>query len=55
MPTTKLTRWGNSQGIVIPKKLCESAGFRVGDKIDLTMNPRTGKIEITPQKPTTTR
>ena len=50
MSTSKLTKWGNSQGVVIPKKLCETMGFRIGDELNIAMNPRTGKVEITPQK-----
>ena len=46
MPTTKLNKWGNSQGVLIPKALCESAGFRVGDKVELTVNPDTHRIEL---------
>ena len=52
MPSTKLNKWGNSQGVLIPKQLCERAGFRVGDTVEMTVNNRTGKIEISPQKAT---
>ena len=50
MSTTKLNKWGNSQGVLIPKALCERAGFRIGDTVQMTVNPRTGKLEIAPQK-----
>ena len=46
---TKLTKWGNSQGVIIPKRMCESLGLRVGDTVTLTANPRTGAIELTPR------
>jgi antitoxin component of MazEF toxin-antitoxin module len=26
-----LTKWGNSQGFIIPKAICRAAEFRVGD------------------------
>ena len=50
MSTTKLNKWGNSQGVLIPKALCERAGFRIGDTLVMNVNNRTGKIEIAPQK-----
>ena len=46
MSTTKLNKWGNSQGVLIPKKLCESAGFRVGDRVEMQVNPETQRIEL---------
>lgn len=46
MSTTKLNKWGNSQGVLIPKALCESAGFRVGDRVELSINPETRRIEL---------
>lgn len=30
-----LTKWGNSQGILIPKALCNALGLEVGDKLEL--------------------
>ena len=50
MSTTKLNKWGNSQGVLIPKALCERAGFRIGDTVEMTVNNRTGKLEIAPKK-----
>lgn len=46
MPTTKLNKWGNSQGVLIPKKLCERAGVQIGDRVEVTINPRTRRIEL---------
>ncbi len=46
MSTTKLNKWGNSQGVLIPKKLCERAGFRIGDRVEMAVNPRTHRIEL---------
>ena len=46
MATTKLNKWGNSQGVLIPKKVCESAGFQVGDRVEVAVNPRTHRIEL---------
>ena len=33
MVTSTLTNWGNSQGILIPKRICEDAGLRIGDSV----------------------
>ena len=44
--TTKLNKWGNSQGVLIPKALCESAGFQVGDRVEMAVNPETRRIEL---------
>lgn len=46
MTATKPNKWGNSQGVLVPKKLCEDVGFRVGDEVELTMNPRTCTIGL---------
>lgn len=37
MPTATLSRWGNGQGILIPKSLCDEIGAKVGDKFVLTV------------------
>jgi antitoxin MazE len=36
MTTATLTRWGNSQGIRLPKELCRACGLRVGAKIAIS-------------------
>ena len=46
MSTTKLNKWGNSQGVLIPKALCESAGFQIGDRVEMAVNPETRRIEL---------
>ena len=35
MPTSTLTKWGNSQGIIVPKSVCEELHLGVGDKLEL--------------------
>ena len=52
MSTTKLNKWGNSQGVLIPKALCESVGFRIGDRVEMQVNPETQRIELFVPKPT---
>ncbi len=45
---TKLQKWGNSQGLRIPKELLESAHLTKGDEVELSV--MEGKILITPVK-----
>ena len=37
MTTATLTKWGNSQGLVIPKAIRDSFGWKLGDKIEFTV------------------
>lgn len=46
MATGKLYKWGNSQGVIIPKHLCEYIGLRVGDPVEITVNSKKGTIEL---------
>ncbi len=39
-----ITKWGNSQGIVIPKSLMEMCNLQVNEPVDLEV--RNGKIII---------
>jgi antitoxin MazE len=32
---TKLSAWGTSQAVRIPKEICEEAGLAVGDEVDM--------------------
>lgn len=47
MATTKLSKWGNSQGVLLPKQLCEHIGLKVGDPIAITVDAATSTIELT--------
>lgn len=51
MTTATLTKWGNSQGIVIPKDLCRKIGIAVGDQLSISVN-QDGSLRVTPAKPT---
>lgn len=33
MTIATLTKWGNSQGILLPKTICETLGIKVGDEL----------------------
>ncbi len=46
MNITKLNERDVSQGALIPKELCKSAGFRLGDAAELFVNLRTRYIKI---------
>ena len=43
-----LTKWGNSQGVLIPKSLCDKYGLSVGDK--LIIEEGAAGIELKPQR-----
>ena len=46
MTETKLVKWGNSQGVVIPKRLCEHLGIRIGDPIRIEVDSASGSINL---------
>jgi antitoxin MazE len=37
MTTATLSKWGNAQGIRIPKAFCEQLGLHVGDKVSIKL------------------
>lgn len=41
-----LKKWGNSQGVLIPKSLCEYLGIAVGDRLE--MEEAQGAITVRP-------
>ena len=43
-----ISKWGNSQGIRIPKKYLDQLGLKVGEKVDIKIED--GKIVIIPIK-----
>jgi len=45
---TKVQKWGNSQGLRLPKRLLEDAHISVGDEVDVTT--QDGVIVIAPVK-----
>ena len=44
--TATLTKWGNGQGLLIPKRVCENVGLGVGDTVSITANEE--QITIVP-------
>lgn len=47
--TTKIQKWGNSQGLRIAKTVLDEARISVGDEVDVTA--RDGVIVIAPVRP----
>jgi antitoxin MazE len=46
--TTKIQRWGNSQGIRLPKTVMEDARLEVGDAVHVSVVD--GSIVVTPAR-----
>lgn len=46
MNTTRVNKWGNSQGVILPKHLCEHVGIQVGDLLEVTVDAFSGTIEL---------
>ena len=43
---TKVQKWGNSQGIRIPKNILKNTNIKIGEEVDLVV--QVGKIIIEP-------
>ncbi len=43
---SKIQKWGNSQGIRIPKKLLKNTHFRIGEDVDIRVH--AGRIIVAP-------
>ena len=48
MVTATLNKWGNSQGIILPKAICDAMGLSIGDKLNLIATE--DHIEVKPAK-----
>ncbi|HUF11063.1 MAG TPA: AbrB/MazE/SpoVT family DNA-binding domain-containing protein [Rhodothermales bacterium] len=44
--TTKIQRWGNSQGLRIPKDLLKEAGITIGEEVVISVEE--GVLTVTP-------
>jgi antitoxin MazE len=49
--TTTLQKWGNSQGIRLPKPIIDQLHFRPGTELELTVSTDTGTLVISQAKP----
>ena len=48
MVTATLTKWGNSQGVIIPKVICEEVGIAIGDHLVFLVED--GSLRMLPVK-----
>ena len=46
---TKIQKWGNSQGLRLPRHVLEETNIAIGDDVDVTV--RDGNIVVSPVKP----
>jgi antitoxin MazE len=46
--TAKISKWGNSQGLRMPKDIMDSLHLQVGDNVNISM--LDGKVIIEPMK-----
>jgi antitoxin MazE len=44
MSTTRLSKWGNSLAVQIPKEVAEDARLREGDPVTVTLAPEGGLL-----------
>jgi antitoxin component of MazEF toxin-antitoxin module len=44
--TATLTKWGNSQGFIIPKDICGASRFKIGDRAVIQVD-ELGRIVLT--------
>jgi len=47
---TTLQRWGNSQGVRIPKAIVDSLGMEVGSELTIELSADRSQITITPTR-----
>ena len=48
MSSSALKKWGNSQGVTIPKSYCDRLGIRPGDRLNMSLVGE--KIVIEPER-----
>lgn len=48
--TTKIQKWGNSQGLRIPKDVLDAAGFTVGQEVEIEASGRRILLKKSPRK-----
>lgn len=49
--SSTLTKWGNSQGVRIPKEICDLLGAKVGTEVDLTVDQAKSQLTLTFEQP----
>lgn len=48
---TTISKWGNSQGVRIPSDILKSAGYSVGDEVEVTTDDRGVLIQKRTKQP----
>ena len=51
MPTATLQKWGNSQGIRIPKEVCDAFGAGIGSVVEMTVDEARYQLTISFERP----
>ncbi len=51
MAESKVVKWGNSQGVRIPRVVCDAAGIGVGDVLRMTVEGQTIVISALRDRP----
>ncbi|WP_165054561.1 MULTISPECIES: AbrB/MazE/SpoVT family DNA-binding domain-containing protein [unclassified Adlercreutzia] len=49
--TGTLAKWGNSQGVRIPKDICELIGIQVGSAVSIRADQAKSEVVLTFEKP----
>jgi antitoxin component of MazEF toxin-antitoxin module len=49
--TATLSKWGNSQGVRIPKEICDIVGARLGATANIRANQEASEITLTFEHP----
>ncbi len=49
--TGTLAKWGNSQGVRIPKDICDQLGLRIGSTVDMRVDQAKSEVTLTFPRP----
>ena len=49
--TTTLAKWGNSQGMRIPKEVCELLGVKLGSRAEMSIDAPKSQVTFTFEQP----
>lgn len=44
MPEATVRKWGNSQGVILPKDLCDQAGIHIGQNLNIHVEGATLRL-----------
>lgn len=43
---SKLTKWGNGRGILLPKEICDGLSLSIGDSVSLIFDEKTNTVKL---------